>query len=178
MQPQKKESALLITAQVREGSLESSSDATLFTSILLDISVCTSANHATFHARSVKQPFPASLLHPPPTEVNGDILAAELAAHHLADCDARFCLVTKYIKKEGGENNKEGDSAVVVVVVGNGAVIVICTRAPPRGPLSDSLTAVRAPSLIPRLRCMHWPVQRAPRGGPSSEKQGSNEATV
>ena len=45
------------------------------------------------------------------------------------------------------ENNKEGVS--VVVVVGNGAVIVICTRArAPRGPLSDSLTAVH-PSAVP-----------------------------
>ena len=35
------------------------------------------------------QPFPA--------KVNGDLLATELVAHHLADCDARFCLVTKYI---------------------------------------------------------------------------------
>ena len=103
----------------KRGLARSRLDATLFARILLDLdlSVCTSI-HATLSRQSQRR------------------FIGNRACGSSSRRLRRAFLPHHEIHQE--ENNKEGVS--VVVVVGNGAVIVICTRAPPRGPslrLSD-----------------------------------------
>ena len=126
LQPQK-ESALLVTAKVREGSLEVRCNPVCKDTLG---SIC-----LYFDSRNPFPPKSPAIYWQPSLRLIISLTATRV-----------FASSRNTSRRKEGENNKEG---VSTVVVGNGAVIVICTRArAPRGPLSDSLTAVR-PSAVP-----------------------------